>query len=257
MKQQILMMKLAQLKHKPQSKEIVQTLAERQSNLLTTIKSDFLYYILAVVCSTAFFIHEFVPVNSPEYLDIVQKHSEAKSFRSKARKNVLDSQKGTDLYRQFEAAEKETDVLWSQVIENQSKERFLAFKSFQQFLGEFGWALGLFIYSLFNIVMVYIKNQKTKVGEIILHSTLLFVSIYFINWATMPRDYEKTTYLAFAIAMTILIIISVSLLLKAKKRHINSLILNIKDLVGFVFKHTKKEYEDEMWNVLKNVRHDR
>ncbi len=224
-----------------------------------TIRKHSFYYILAVVCSTAFFIHEFIPDNSDKYLEIVQIHQNSKDIRKSTRNEVLESQKGTELYDKYYTAKIETDRLWNEVLDYQSKEKFLGFKSVQQFLGEFGWAFGLFIYSIFNIYITFIKNRNTKYGEIILHSTLNFISLYFVSWALQQStpDYTKSSYVIYSILMTISIVWGTSKLVRYKENYIKSLFLNIRDLIGFMFNNTKKESEDKMWDILKKVEHDR
>ncbi|WP_438423211.1 hypothetical protein [Aquimarina macrocephali] len=252
-------MNSTQSKSKTQNKETASTrvVEETTSPVTTKIKNNIIYYIIAMVCSVAFFVHEFVPKNSQEYKDIVAKHSQAKSKRTEALNILKKSAEGTVAHNNYQKEKNNTDKVWEEYLVIEKEEHFLNFDNFKQFLGEFGWAFGLLIYSIFNIVMVQLRKRNSKTGETILHSTLLFISLYFINWTVLPGDYEKTTYIAFALAMTVLITFSVYLLLKAKTRYVNSLLLNIKDLVGFVFNNTKKESEEEMWDVLKNVRNDR
>ncbi len=195
-----------------------------------------MYYVLAVVCATAFFVHEFVPVNSLEFVNIVKEHSSSKAERSNTRKAVLDSQKGTELYEKYYLAKTKTDELWADVLVMKEKEKFLNFKTFQQFLGEFGWSFGLFIYSLFNIIMVRLRNGESKSGETALHSTLLFISIYFINWATLPSDYSKITYVIFTVSMCVLIVSSVYFLLRSKRKYIDHLKNTIRSFFHFFYK---------------------
>ncbi len=233
-------MKSTQSKHKAQSKEIATTPEDQLSILLTKTKKNLKYYILAVVCSTAFFVHEFVPVNSKEYVDIVKAHSDSKSDRSNTREQVLESQKGTNLYQKYLEAKTRTDKIWAEVLELQKEEKFLNFKSFQQFLGEFGWAIGLLIYTVFNIVITLLSSKKLISGEIILHSTLLFISIYFINWTILPGDYSKSTYIIFAMIMSTSIVFSVFLLLKAKREYLNHMKSTIHSFFHFLYKDADK-----------------
>ena len=174
-----------------------------------------------------------VVISSNEYLNSIQVHSESKKVRSATRNDVLESQKGTPLYNKYIDSKKETDRLWDDVLYYQSKEKFLAFKSFQQFLGEFGWAFGLFIYSLFNIIAVRTRNKNsTKKPETILHVTLLGISLYHINWCLMPEDYDKSTYVIWAIIFSLIIVFAVHLMIKVKI----SLYLKISNLVSFILK---------------------
>ncbi|WP_438711863.1 hypothetical protein ACSTS3_04725 [Aquimarina muelleri] len=226
---------------------------------MAKIKKNIIYYVMAVVCSTAFFIHEFIPKNSEGYLMAVDNHAKAKKIRTIALENLKNSTKDSKLYDVYIQSSIKTDLEWNKYLIAEKEEVFLGFDNFQQFLGEFGWALGLFIYSIFNIYITFIKNRNTKYGEIILHSTLNFISLYFVSWALQQStpDYTKNSYVIYSILMTISIVWGTSKLVRYKENYIRSLFLNIRDLIGFMFNNTKKESEDKMWDILKKVEHDR
>ena len=78
-----------------------------------------------------------------------------------------------------------------------SEKKFLGFDNFQMFLGEFGWALGLLLYSFFNLFRSFSNNRVS--GELIIHSTLLYIGLFyscypFIFPFTSDADYPRTTY---------------------------------------------------------------
>lgn len=216
------------------------------------IKNNFKYYFFAVVCSTAFFIHEFVPVHSKEYIKIVDLHSESKKDRLIKRNIVLESQKQTPLYKEYLQTKNNTDKLWDKVLDyKEEHESFLGFRSFQQFLGEFGWATGLLIYSVFNLSVSVFRNKKTFFGEVSLHATLIFISLYFISWAIQQSspDYNKPTYVIYSFLMTFLIVVSTYFLIKVKSRYISHLKETIKSVFHFLYKDAE---EQELINPSKN-----
>jgi len=113
----------------------------------------------------------------------------------------------------------------------------------QHFLGEFGWALGLLIYSLFNLSLAFIRKNKSYLGEVILHSTLTFIAIYFINWAFQKaNDYSKTTYVLYAIVTAIIIVYGTYLLVQYKNNYFNTLKESVKSLIDFISIKAKNKY---------------
>ncbi len=231
---------------------------------MTKIRGNFIYYFIAVVCTTAFFIHEFIPNDSEDYINAVNNFNNAKQEKKIALQNLNDNAKGTELHKTYLERSTKADKLWDEFLAIEKQDSFLGFKNLQQFIGEFGWAFGLFLYSIFNLIITFIKSSDTKYGEIILHSTLNFISLYFVSWALQQSrpDYGKGTYVVYSILMSLSIVWGTSKLVKYKVKYIKSLFsnikdLNIKDLIGFMFDNTKEESEEKMWDVLKGVKHGR
>lgn len=223
-----------------QIKKIVQTLGDQLLTLATTIKKGFIYFLLAILCSCAFFVHEFFPVHSTEFVNIVNIHSKSKDIRKDARNKVLelDVLKETEEFNLYLRSKKETDLLWDQVLDLKSEENFAGFRSFQQFLGEFGWAIGLLIYSIFNLSVSLFRNKKSVVGEVSLHSCLTFIAIFFISWALQQSspDYDKSHYVVYSIVITTIIVLSTYYLLKRKINYIDHLKNSIRWFYKFMYK---------------------
>lgn len=226
----------------------------------TTAKSsiNIIYYILAVVCATAFFIHEYPSENTDQYTEDFSNHISSKKQRTKALNNVKKAAIDTPEYSLYLVEKEKTDQAFKKLLNTIESEKFIGFDNFQRFLGEIGWAIGLLIYSLFNMTMTFIRKNKSLKGEIVLHTTLIFISIYFIKWAfQLSNDYSRVTYVIYSIVMSLITVYGTHVLVKHKGKYIDSLILNIKDLTGFVLNNTKDSSEDKMWNVLKKIKHDR
>lgn len=221
-------------------------------------KKNVLYAILAVVCATAFFIHELVEDVPIEYELALQKHESAKNKRTKALNVLKEEAIGTKAYEKYLQEKIATDKAWEEFDRAKNKAEFLNFEDFQQFLGEIGWAIGLFIYSFFNLIMVFLEVNKSKKGKILLHTTFITISIYFMSWALFTHDdFPKYVYFIFSILTSIILAYAVVLITSQRYKHINALMLNIRSLIGFIFNHTKPESEEKMWDVLKEIKHER
>jgi len=213
---------------------------------------------LAVVCTTAFFIHEVFPDKSKSYSEAFNKHYSEKQKRTTLLNDFKKKYENTPEYKVYYQQKIITDKAWKEFGEVKSKRRFLGFVDIQQFIGEFGWAFGLFIYALFNFINTYIEPNRSRKGKLFLHFTLITISLYFVYWAFYQyQDFEKSTYLLFSIITSILIAFGVYLIQHKRYIQYKSYQLNHQDLIGFMLENTKPEKEKEMWNVLKKIKHER
>lgn len=245
--------------YKGQTKKIrsIQEGTDKTQVTTESLKNNIIYYLLAVICVTAFFSHELVPSKTEEFVIAKSNHLKAKDKRTLALNNLKEASIELPEYGLYLKEKEATDKAWEELLEVAENDKFLGFENFQQFLGEFGIFLGLFIYSFFNLVISCIR-RKSALGEKILHSTLMFISMYYIGWSfNFNQDYLQSTYIIATIFFTALVILSTTLLISFKNRYINSLYTNIRELIGFVFKNTKPESEDKMWNLLRNIKNDR
>ncbi|WP_157560179.1 hypothetical protein U8527_03090 [Kordia algicida OT-1] len=216
------------------------------------------HIFLAVVCATAFFIHEIVPEVPESYIEAMESFHKEKNKKSALLKDFKEAYKQSPEYKAYNKQKIISDEAFNK-FENVVEEiSFLGFEDFQQFLGEFGWSFGLFIYSLFNFVNTYREPNRARKGKLILHVTLLVISLYFIYWALYKyQDFEKITYLVFSIITSFAIAISVHLILLKRYIQNKSYQLNHQDLIGFILNNTKPESEHDMWEVLKKIKHER
>jgi len=230
-----------------QTKKTLQTpTAETQEQSTTTkIKSKYIYIILSAIFAAAFFSHEFIPDEIQEEIQAIQKHTEQKSKRTFHLNEVKKLSIGTDEYANYLKYKKSTDKAHKEVLQIQKKQEFRGFEDFQQFLGEFNWAFALFLYTLFNLKNVIRKDEFNK-WELLFHLNITFISIYFICWAISPpsfQDYEKVTYLLYALGFSILSALSMYfIVLKSQKREAE-LTENIQRLIGFVFRVRNEHYK--------------
>jgi len=134
----------------------------RDKTTLTRKNNKIYPYILAVVCTTAFFAFEYIPDKSLEYLKAKQNYTKAKKKRTVALTKLKKYAEETSFYKEYLIEKKRTDEAWTKLNIIKENDTFLGFTNLQQFLGEFGWVLGLFMYSLFNLFRSYTANNKEK-----------------------------------------------------------------------------------------------
>lgn len=222
------------------------------------IFSKYFHLLLAVVCATAFFIHESIDDVPKSYSEVVNTYLSEKEKRTELLNIFKNKFKDSKEYKAYYQQKVTTDEAYGELEEAAQKISFLGFEDVQQFIGEFGWALGLFLYALFNFINTYMEPNRSRKGKLFLHFTLITISLYFIYWALYQyQDFEKSTYFLFSIITSVLIAIGVHLIQHKRYKLIKSYILNHRDLIGFILKNTKKESEPEMWKVLKNIKHER
>ncbi|NQY29904.1 MAG: hypothetical protein HRT69_10570 [Flavobacteriaceae bacterium] len=209
-------------------------------------KYNIIYYILAMVCTVAFFMHEFVQDQSEEYRFSYNTHLQAKKQRTIKLNELKESAKNATEYAAYLVEKNKTSNAFSELKAVMKKESFLGFKNIQHFLGEFGWAFGLLIYSLFNLSLAFARKNKSLKGEIILHSSLIFIALYFINWDFQKaNDYSKTTYVLYAIVIAIIIVYGTYLLVNHKNNYINTLKGSVRSLIDFISIKAKNKYVSE------------
>lgn len=245
--------------------------------IIQKIKKNFLYILFAVVCTAAFFVHMQLPSLSAEVSQSKENFLKLKNENTTALNKLkslnFDLAKDKITIEEFQSQQK--TLVNSYLLINSSKnvkykehqkllksERFLGFDNFQKFLGEFGWAFGLLMYALFNLLITFYEKAKQNIGKVIVHSTLVYIGLFYSYYPfkfpfTPDSDYSRSTYFWTMLLTTLAVVIGSYLIADYFRKHIQSLLLNIKDLIGFMFNNTKEDKEDEMWNVLKDVKHDR
>ncbi len=215
-------------------------------------KSNILYFLLAVVVATAFFAHESITPKSELLVYKTKVWEEHKSKRTKALNELKSSTIGSPLYKAYLIEKKATDIAFNELTKERANQKFLHFKSFRQFMGEFGWAFGLLIYSCFNLIKTFIRKINTSLGETILHSTIAFIAIFYVRWAFLG-EYSNISYVVINLICAVSLVFATYLFVKAKERYLDGLKENIRNLISFIFKVTPRSMEDEKWDVLEKV----
>ncbi len=187
---------------------------------MTTVRvKDYVYFLIAAVCAVAFFIHELIPGQTANYTNAKYKHIIAKEKRTEALENLKNAASNLPEYNLYLKEKIATDKAWEELNEVKDKDKFLGFTNIQQFLGEFGWALGLFIYSLFNLSLGFLKKEFKGVQY--LHITLLSISIFYLSYTIQPlQDFTKIQYYLASVLITSFIVLSAYLLVKKKNERV-------------------------------------
>lgn len=215
-----------------------------------------MYLIAAVICSAAFFVHEFFPNETLEHEALRLEYNSLKKVRTKEFNKLKKASAHLPEYKSYTVAKKNATITFNKLRDQKIKDSFLGFTNFNQFLGEFGWALGLSLYSLFMLIVANFRSKQSK-GEYILHGTLLSIGLFYIYYTIQPfKDFNKITYIAFAFITSVTIVFAVRFIIMDRKRYIQSLLSNIRTLVSFVLNNTKEDKEEEKWNVLEKVAND-
>ncbi|CAM1345515.1 conserved membrane hypothetical protein [Tenacibaculum amylolyticum] len=210
--------------------------------MIITKKNKQIYpYILAVVCTTAFFSFEYFPDKSSEYLIAKRNHTKAKKKRAIALNKLKDFAKGSVLYEKYLQEKIETDKAWQELKRVKKNDIIFGFTNTQQFLSELGWVLGLFLYSLFNLFRTYTSNNK-ELGYVFLHTTVLSISCFYLFWIFQPyQDIAKMYYYLMSVISGIVVSYSVCLMSRYKFSDVGKLQMIIRDLFDFILVDAQKE----------------
>ncbi|MFC5046342.1 hypothetical protein ACFSTE_03995 [Aquimarina hainanensis] len=191
------------------------------------------YYIIAVLCVTAFFAYAFFPSQTKDYIEAKSKFDDYKELRTKALSKVKNEAKGTRVYLEYLDAKKEVEKAKQNLLEIKEKDKFFGFDNKQQFFGEFGWIFGFFTYSLFHLIVAILDKSEYKKGKIWLNSTTLFISCYYLGWCfNIKQDFEVYIYVVACLIATGIIVGSLYFALKTK----NTLWFKVSSLVSYVLK---------------------
>lgn len=157
-------------------------------------KKNIIYYLLAVICVTAFFAHETIASDSENISNATTVWETAKKKRTLALSSVKELAKGTKEHEIYVMEKENTQRAYDELLLKYEEAKFLNFNNFQQFLGELSWSLGLLIYALANFVIAIIEKKETVFGKIIFHCTIIYISLFYIGWAFRMGDYGTGVY---------------------------------------------------------------
>lgn len=179
--------------------------------IIQKIKKNLHFYLLAAVCAAAFFVHMFFEVKPIEVQQARanwKKSKEINTAKLSVVKNLtFNYNKGKISIEEFNNllpnAVKEYELANS--IKNQNfkalntaKEnaKFLHFESFQLFLGEFGWPLGLTLFSIISLVIIFIEKTPYRFGKQVLYGTSLYIGVFYMYYTIIDAlDYPKYYYI--------------------------------------------------------------
>lgn len=239
-----------------------QTRRHQMTQIMVRVKNNLFYFLLAVVLTSAFFAHEAFVSDFDSTKNLKHIWEIKKDQRTVALESVKNLAINTPEYKAYWATKLETDKAYADLKKGLDEAKFLGFNNRQQWMGEFGWAFGLFLYALFNVVMALIKKQATLLGRVFLHGTIMVIACIYLRWTffNTGEDYLKWEYVLFSIVSSVLIITGVFLLVSYKEKKYLSLVKEVKkqitdiqDLIGLILKRVPKKHEDEAFKVLEKV----
>lgn len=167
---------------------------------------------------TAFFAHETIAPEDWSKTQLAERWEAAKQRRTEALEVLKEMAKGTPQYDAYIKEKEATDIEFAKLEQHIESVKFLNFNDLQQWLGEFGWAMGLFIYSLYNLVMVFIRKPNTFFGESLWHTSHITVAIFFIRWSFNRKDFLIMEYFTYNILTAVLVVLATYLLVRHKEK---------------------------------------
>lgn len=230
--------------------------------IIRKIKSYLPSILLAVVIATAFFIHEGFPLIPDNLYQAKTNWEAAKAENTKAldalKQLNLDLHQGKITLDEFAKQQpalveaytqinQEKDELYERYEEGKAEAEFLQFETFQLFLGEFGWALGLFLYAFFNVLYIfYLKKAYPPLpvrGKLLLHGTLLFIGLFYTCYVFYSEDDFPRTWYFIAMALcAISLTLAGKYLVQAYFKRMAALRQSIDHLIHFVFRTRREHY---------------
>lgn len=205
---------------------------------------------MAVVIATAFFAHETIV---DEYSGINKANADYSVLYNQskeARDLLIESTKGTPLYIDYIAKFEAANESYKTVTSEYAKIKFLEFSSFQQFMGEFGWAFGLFMFSLFALIITFHNKSETLIGRAVFFSTPLFISIFFLRWCFKHEDFSKPSYIIANLVTAFALIYSAYIYVNWKGKYVEKLkekIAYLENSLKKAFSFIYEETDDKEW----------
>jgi len=166
---------------------------------------------LAAACAAAFFVHMFFevkPIEVQQARSEWKKSKELNTAKLSVVKNLTFSyNKGKinitefnnllpNAVKEYELANSTKNQKYKTLTEAKENAKFLKFESFQLFLGEFGWPLGVTLFSLISLVITFIEKTTYKFGKQVLYGTSLYIGLFYMYYTVVDMlDYPKYYYI--------------------------------------------------------------
>lgn len=254
-------MKIQKQKSKRQDKgvdqaQVTQSADHQNLHAIQIVKNNLPYFVLAVVVATAFFAHETLVNDYTAYNDANDYYTEVNNEKVEAWLKLEETIKENPLYQDYKEKELKSTEAYNTALAEYEKHKFLEFRSFQDFMNEFGWACGLFLYSMINLILAFIRKSETLIGRIVFHTTLVCVSLFFIRWCFMKQDFGQFTYIATNIVLALALSYSAYLFVRIKEKNYLTLKSIIRRLFDFIIIDTPDKIDQSKINEYKVEYHE-
>ncbi|WP_348747692.1 hypothetical protein [Tenacibaculum sp. 190524A02b] len=219
--------------------------------------SKYFVYFIAIICSSLFYAHQFIPEFDREYKQAEQLYNEAKKKNTLALTKIKEYSKGTILYQEYKEANIEKKVAfkdWSEIAESK---RIFGFISLRHFIERFGLTLCFFIYSLYNLIKSFLRESK-NLGAKALHTVILSLCFFSFYWIFQQfQDVSRFTYYFMTVFSAILVTLAVYLITKYNKDRITKLRQQLLKVSLHSLRNVRPEKEQETFTMLKEIAHDK
>ncbi|CAL2077359.1 conserved membrane protein of unknown function [Tenacibaculum sp. 190524A02b] len=245
------------LKYNQSKKKVTSTTEETKETTTVTIYRKLFPYIVALVCATLFYSHQFIPKRSERYTIAQKEHRLNKKERTKILIELIESTKGTDIYNKFQLSKNKTDKAWEVFLEAKKDEKVFGFASLRYFTERFGLILCFFLYSLYNIVNSFLRDKKNK-GAIIIHTLIISLCFFSFYWIFQSfQDLNRVTYYLMTVFAASMVSLAVYLLTKYNKDKITKLREQMFTISIHAYRNAKPEKKKETFQMLKKIAHDK
>lgn len=157
---------------------------------------------------------------------------------------------GTEEYNNYTQAVIIKEQIKKDYFKLKETERLFGFESKKIFIKEFGIFFGFFIYALFNLYKSF--SDKKNAGIKVLHTFIISVCMFYFFWIFQQfQDLSKVSYYFATIISSLLIVAAVYLITKYKEDKLEALKKSNYELSKFAFKYTRKDKEQEMFDVIR------
>ncbi|MFL0105823.1 hypothetical protein R5N98_02615 [Tenacibaculum maritimum] len=233
-----------------QRMEVKKAVITKKSNKLIT-------YIVAILCGTLFYTHQFFPNFSESYYSALNKHKIAKKRRTIALQKVKNYAKGSSEFTEYYKEKKKTDIAWAKFKKIKADEQVFGFKSANLFLERFGLMLCFFVYAFYNLVKSF-KRERNNIGSKVLHTFIISVTMFYFFWIFQQfQDFSKATYILMTILSSIVVTIGVWLITAYKKSRVTKLREQMFFIARLALRNSKPEKKEDMLNVFRKIADDK
>ncbi|CAL2086769.1 hypothetical protein [Tenacibaculum sp. 190524A02b] len=213
--------------------------------------------MVAIACATLFYSHQFIPERSERYNIAQNEYKSLKKEKDKILIDLIETTKGTDIYRKFKESRKNTYLAWDNYQKVKKEEKVLGFQSIRYFIERFGLMLCIFMYALYNLIKSYLREPK-NIGAKFIHTFIISITFFYFYWIFQQfQDVSRFTYYFMTVFSAILVTLAVYLITKYNKDRITKLRQQLLKVSLHSLRNVRPEKEQETFTMLKEIAHDK